>query len=131
LCIKLVVNFNSNWWTFHFLFFTFFLNSVTSFSFVMFHFEPLSGHGKHDICRANVKELGTFNSWTIYVFVDFRTNDIICPEFHYLSYLFTWSVWVSTPNFVLDKHRGPSIRTIILTAFCCRLCYLFRFKNAR
>jgi hypothetical protein len=57
---------NVKFWTFHFLnFFCNFLKICGSLflSFVMFHFEPLIGHRKHNICRANVKELGTFNSW--------------------------------------------------------------------
>jgi hypothetical protein len=51
--------------TFHFIlfiyffFFTILFNYVAgfSFSFVMFHFDPLSGHGKRNICRTNINSV--------------------------------------------------------------------------
>jgi hypothetical protein len=51
----------------------------------MLHFEPVSGYGEYKIILEDIKELRTFNSWTTYVFIDFRINIVICPKFHYLN----------------------------------------------
>ena len=75
-------------WTFQFLFFFFIfynyflLNYVASFFFLRnVSFWAPQWAGKHNICQANVKVFGTFNSWAVYLFVGFRTNDIIVQNF--------------------------------------------------